>query len=555
VEHGTAVLLTLIVYNVTLVSIGLWSQRRTHDGVDYFLGGRRLGAWVASISASASSSSAWTLLAVSGAAFQFGVSALWLFPACVSGFLINWFVLAPRLRRLPAAADAVTVTDVVTGGLPGSEHRPGDAVTRLNVWVASAIVLFCFSVYVGSQFHAAGKTFSDTFAMDEGRAILVGGAVVLLYTFLGGFWAVSVTDTFQGLLMALTAVLLPIAALWEVGGPGALIEGMRAVPIEHYMSWTRDFTGVAALGFVLGTLGIGLGYPGQPHVVNRFMALRGGVDELRRARLIAIGWAIVVYAGMLLLGLCGRVLFGELGDQETVFVRVSNELFPPVVAGVMVAAVLSAIMSTADSQLLVAASSVTHDLRFGGPSARVMLRRSRMIVTIIGIIAIVIALVMIRHKRIFDSVLFAWSALGAAFGPLALVTVFRGPRPPLCVLCTMTAGFAASVVASSTISSPGKVLDNVAPFLLALVIALLPSRLAARGAERTPPLFRCRMERSTVGAGAGMCVARFARSRSIPHERPCAPRTDVRRRVRAFFALLERLVVRRALGQCAIKAP
>lgn len=473
-ERGTAVLLTLIAYNVTLVSIGLWSQRRTHDGVDYFLGGRQLGAWVASISASASSSSAWTLLAVSGAAFEFGVSALWLFPACVSGFLINWFVLAPRIRRLPAARDAVTLTEVLTGGLPNPARTPSDAVRRVNVWVASLIVLFCFSVYVGSQFHAAGKTFSDTFAMDEGRAILLGGAVVLLYTLLGGFWAVSVTDTVQGLLMALTATLLPMAALWTVGGPGALLEGLREVPGEHYMSWRRDFAGVAALGFVLGTLGIGLGYPGQPHVVNRFMALRGGVGELRRARFIAIGWAVVVYAGMLVLGLCGRVLFGELGDQETVFVRVSNELFPPLLAGVMVAAVLSAIMSTADSQLLVAASSVTHDLRFGGASARVMLRRSRLIVMFIGIVAILIALIMIRHKRIFDSVLFAWSALGAAFGPLALVTVFRGPRPPLCVLCTMTFGFAASVVASSTVSSPGKVLDNVAPFVLALVIALMP---------------------------------------------------------------------------------
>ncbi len=473
-EHANVVLITLIAYKVTLVAIGLWSQRRTHDGVDYFLGGRRLGAWVASISASASSSSAWTLLAVSGAAFQFGVSALWLFPACVSGFLLNWLVLAPRLRRLPRARGAVTLTEVLTGGLPQTQALSGNTLTRLNVWIASLIVLFCFSVYVGSQFHAAGKTFGDTFAMDEGRAILLGGVIVLLYTFLGGFWAVSVTDTLQGLLMALTATLLPVAALIEVGGFGALVEGMRAVSGEHYLSATRDFAGVAAFGFVLGTMGIGLGYPGQPHVVNRFMALRGGDVALRHARAIAIGWAVVVYAGMLLLGLCGRVLFGALGDQETIFVRASNELFPPLVAGIMVAAVLSAIMSTADSQLLVAASSVTHDLRFGGTTPKSMLRRSRAVVSAIGLLAIVIALVMIRHQRIFDSVLFAWSALGAAFGPLLLVTVFRGPRTPLCVLCTMSVGFVSSIVASSTIASPGKVLDNVAPFLLALVLALLP---------------------------------------------------------------------------------
>ena len=474
-ERGFTVLLTLVAYNVTLVAIGLWSQRRTHDGVDYFLGGRRLGAWVASISASASSSSAWTLLAVSGAAFQFGLSALWLFPACVGGFVINWFVVAPRLRRLPSARNAVTLTEVLTGGLPGA-NSAGQGVARANVWLASGIVLFCFSVYVGSQFHAAGKTFADTFSMDEGQAIVIGGVVVLLYTFLGGFWAVSVTDTLQGLLMVVAAVVLPGVALAKVGGLGALVEGIRAVPGAEATSWTRNLTGAAALGFVVGTLGIGLGYPGQPHVVNRFMALGGGHAALARARIIAIAWAAVIYAGMLLLGLCGRVLFGELRDQETILVRVSNELLPPLVAGVMVAAVLSAIMSTADSQLLVAASSVTHDLRFGGADARGMLRRSRLVVMVIGLLAIAIALVMIRHKRIFDSVLFAWSALGAAFGPLLLVTVFRGPRTPWCVLCTMGTGFVASIVASSTISSPGKVLDNVVPFALALLMALLPWR-------------------------------------------------------------------------------
>lgn len=486
-EHGTAVLITLIVYNLALVGIGLWSHGRMRDGVDYFLGGRRLGAWVASVSASASSSSAWTLLAVSGAAFQFGLSALWLFPACVSGFALNWLVLAPRVRSSSAAHGAVTLTEIVTGGLPSHSRAP---VARLNVWVASLIVLFCFSVYVGSQFNAAGKTFADTFAMDEGRAILLGSIVVLLYTLLGGFWAVSVTDTLQGLLMALTAVVLPIAALLRVGGFGALVDALGAVPVDHYTSWTRDFTGVAAVAFVLGTMGIGLGYPGQPHVINRFMALRGGTRELGQARLIAMGWAVVVYAGMLLLGLCGRVLFAQLGDQESVFVRASNELFPPVIAGIMVAAVLSAIMSTADSQLLVAASSVTHDLGFGGADARVMLRRSRFVVLLIGLIAVAIALVMIRHKHIFDSVLFAWSALGAAFGPLLLVTVFRGRRSPWCVLCTMTVGFVASIVASATIASPGKILDNVVPFLLALVVALLPWPPAPHSESRGDGLTR-----------------------------------------------------------------
>jgi sodium/proline symporter len=470
-----AVLLTLVTYKVALVLIGLWSQRKTHDGVDFFLGGRQLGSLVAAVSASASSSSAWTLLAVSGAAFEFGLSALWLFPACVGGFLLNWYVIAPRLRRFRRARDAVTLTEVLAGP---EEIDPG--TRRLVVWVASLIVLFCFSIYVGSQFHAAGKTFAETFALDESKSILLGSAIVLFYTLLGGFWAVSVTDTLQGLLMAATALLLPLAALWEVGGFAELAAGVRTVPVEHYLDPVRNFAGPAALGFILGTLGIGIGYPGQPHVVNRFMALRGGDDALRNARRVALAWAVVVYAGMLLLGLCGRVLFGTLGDQERIFIRASSELFPPVVAGVMIAAVLSAIMSTADSQLLVAASAVTHDLRFGGRDASTMLRRSRVVVFVLGLAAVVIALVMIRHRRIFDSVLFAWSALGASFGPLLFVTLLRGPVPPRGTLLSMMTGFVLSVLASTTTQSPGKVLENVVPFLVALGIALLPWPTAPR---------------------------------------------------------------------------
>lgn len=452
------VLLTLIVYNLTLVGIGWFARSRTHDGVDFFLGGRKLGPWVAAISAAASSSSAWTLLAVSGAAFQFGVAALWLFPACVGGFMLNWYLIAPRLQRYGHRTGAVTLTDALVG--PGD-----DAMRRLARYVASGIVLFAFSVYVGSQFNGAGKTFAATFDVSETGAILIGAVVVLAYTLLGGFWAVSLTDTLQGLLMAAVAVVLPLMALLDTGG-GALWHASG--------DWTRGFAGFAAFGFVLGTLGIGIGYPGQPHVVNRFMALAEASGAVTRARRVAITWAVLVYAGMLVLGLCGRVLFQQLADGETVFIRATYELFPPVLAGVMIAAVLSAIMSTADSQLLVAASSATHDLGWSG-GHRVLLR-SRLIVLALGVVAVVIALVMVRNQKLFDSVLFAWSALGAAFGPALVVTLWRQPLSPGHLLVTMLTGFTLSVWASSTTQSPGKVLENVVPSAAGLLVALAPAR-------------------------------------------------------------------------------
>jgi sodium/proline symporter len=465
--RAQAVLITLVLYKLVLVGLGVLSQRRVRDGVDFFLGGRNLGPTVAAVSASASSSSAWTLLGVSGAAYAWGLSAVWLFPACVGGFLLNWYVLARGLRDGSRASGAVTVTEVIAG-------PPGRPLARTITWVASGIVLFSLAFYVAAQFQAAGKAFHETFGWGITESVLLGSGVVVVYTLLGGFWAVSLTDTLQGLLMAATAVLLPVAALVAVGGPAGLAEGMRAVPAEHFLNLTGRSAEVAGVGFVLGLLGIGLGYPGQPHVVNRFMALREGEGTLRVARRIAMGWAVVVYSGMLVLGWCGRVLYPALADKEVLFVRATNELFPPVVAGIMLAAVLSAIMSTADSQLLVAGSAVTHDLKLGGTTPRAMLLRSRIVVVLLSLGAVEVALV--GNQEIFSRVLFAWSAMGSAFGPLLLVIVLRGPVEPRRALAAMVLGFVLSVGAYSFPVTKGGFWERIVPFGVALAVLTVPAR-------------------------------------------------------------------------------
>jgi Na+/proline symporter len=305
--------------------------------------------------------------------------------------------------------------------------------------------------------------------MDRVSAIWLGAGIVLLYTMLGGFWAVSLTDALQGLLMAATAVLLPVAALVAVGGPWGLAAGLAEVAAPGYLSLWRGMAPAAALGFVLGLLGIGLGYPGQPHVVNRFMAIR---DEraVVVGRRISVAWAVVIYIGMILLGLCGRVLYPGLIDPELVFVTAANGLFHPIVSGVMVAAVLSAIMSTADSQLLVAASTVTHDLGLGGKSRARLVTRSRVVVVLLSLGAVLAALY--GSQQIFSRVLFAWTAMGSAFGPLLLVTVLRGPVPPRTSLCSMAAGFLLAVLAYTFPETRGGFLERVLPFLIALAIAL-----------------------------------------------------------------------------------
>ncbi len=461
-----AIAITLVAYNIALVAIGLWAQRRTADGADFFLGGRKLGPVVAAISASASSSSAWTLLGVSGFAYQFGVSAIWLFPACVGGFVINWFLLARPLREQSHRQGLLTATEVLAGPPDRPLHR---AIATL----ASLVVLVFFTIYVASQFQGAGKTFHEAFGISTEISVLVGAGVVVLYTLLGGFWAVSLSDTVQGFVMALTSLMLPLAALVAVGGPRALVTALSELADPAYLSLTQGFGPWVGAGFVAGLLGIGLGYPGQPHVVNRFMALREGEGELRRARWVAISWAVLVYAGMILLGICGRVLLDGLADNEVVFLAVADRLFSPVVAGIMIAAVLSAIMSTADSQLLVAASSVTHDLGLGGKTTASMLSRSRAVVLLLSVLAVLTAL--LGPSEIFTPVLVAWSALGAVFGPVLLVTALRGPVSPGRTLTAMTIGLLLAIAGAIFRQKTGlpwaAITERVLPFVVGLLIA------------------------------------------------------------------------------------
>jgi sodium/proline symporter len=471
-SHEQIVLVTLVVYKLVLVGIGLVTKGRTHDGLDFFLGGRQLGPTVAAISSAASSSSAWTLLGVSGAAYGWGLGALWLFPSCVGGFIINWMLIAPGLRRISHEGGAVTVTELLAGPV-------GQTGRRLVVVVASLIILLSLGAYVASQFQGAGKAFNETFGLSVTMSILLGAAVVLLYTMLGGFWAVSVTDTLQGFLMAIASVVIPAAALIAVGGPAGLWAGLQQVPVDGYLSLTRGWEWPLGIGFILGVFGIGMGYPGQPHVVNRFMAMKLGDASMRRARQIGIGWAVIVYSGMILLGLSGRVLFPDLTDPEVVLITAANSLLPAVAAGIVIAAVLSAIMSTADSQLLVAASSLTHDLGIGNGGRWGLLARSRVVVVLLGIGAVGGALY--GSQEIFSRVLFAFSAMGAAFGPLLVVTIWKGPVAPRPTLIAMLAGFTLSIAAYSLPAFAWKaVLERIVPVLVALTIAWLAAGAVSR---------------------------------------------------------------------------
>ena len=448
---------TMIFYLVALLAIGFWARRRTVDTSDFHLAGRKMGPIVASLSASASSSSAWTLLGVSGAAYAWGLQAMWLMPAVISGFAINWFFVAPRLQSASRANDTLTLVEFLASGMPAGSRR---ALRTLG----AAIVLFCFTFYIASQFQAAGNAIEAALSVSSTLAIVSGALIVVGYVFLGGFWAASVTDALQGLMMLFVALVLPVFAVVAAGGPAGIHEGLAALGDPSLIRIVDQPGLPLALVFIAGLFGIGLGYPGQPHVVNRFMALEKS-DSIRFARTIALSWAAVIYTGMVILGWSARVLMPELADGESALLLLSAELLPAALGGVIVGGVLAAIMSTSDSQLLVAGSAASHDLRGGNFSLRI----DRLVIVLIGIAAVLLALLF--PATIFDRVLFAWQGLGNAFGPLLIVILIAGSVKPGFRLAAMLTGFGLTVAFSQAANAPGDAAERLIPFFVALAIA------------------------------------------------------------------------------------
>ena len=461
------VLITLIVYLVVLLGIGLWARRRVGDSTDFHLAGRRLGPVVAALSASSSSSSVWTLLGVSGAAWLWGVQAMWLIPAVVSGFFINWFLVAPRLQAASRDNGSVTLVEFLASGCGAREA----ALLRS---IGAVLILFCFSLYVAAQFQGAGTAIAAALpGVGTTAAVVTGAVVVVAYVMLGGFWAASVTDALQGLMMLFVALVLPWFALAAVGGPGELAAGLRGLGDLGLLRLVDQPDLMLAMVFVAGLFGIGLGYPGQPHVVNRFMALRSP-EDIRLARTVALAWAAVIYIGMVVLGWSGRVLMPDIVDHESVLLELSVSLLPALLGGLVTGGVLAAIMSTSDSQLLVAGGAVSHDLR----RRRTSVAEDRIVVLIVGATALALALFV--PATIFERVLFAWQVLGNGFGPLLLVLLWIGPVVDRYRTAAMLAGAGLTVLISFLPSAPGNAVERLVPFAVAAAIAVAGAMRARR---------------------------------------------------------------------------
>ena len=451
------VLITIIVYNFLLIAIGFWAKKRTSNQDDFYLGGRGLGPFVAALSASASSSSAWSLLGVSGAAYVWGLSAIWLLPGVLIGYFVSWTWVAPRLMEISQKTGAVTLPELLFGDFNEKE--------KIILLRLTTIIITCsLIVYVAAQFQGAGTAFSSALGISQELSIIIGATVILTYTFIGGFWAASLTDAIQAMLMLIVALLLPAFLLVFIGGFDDLIFSVKAIGTEAEGSLTGVHTGLMGLGFIIGTISIGFGYPGQPFVVNRFMAARD-IKAIRRGRIIAIGWATVIFGGMILLGLCAKVMYSTVPDPESVLFFISQRLFGPVFAGIITAAVLSAIMSTADSQLLAVASSVDRDWK-GGRGTNI--NSARVAIFLVVIFAVILSLY--APETIFTRVVFAWTALGAAFVPMVFSKVLSWKVSSIAAGLSIVTGFLMTVILHQLPDTPGDILERVLPMLLGFII-------------------------------------------------------------------------------------
>jgi sodium/proline symporter len=416
-----------------------WINRRSGRSLSgFYLGDKRFSGWAMAFSTNATGESGWLLLGLTGMGYLIGVSALWIILGEILGIGLSWMLLARRLKRGADQLQAITVPDYLAG-------RFDDKRGVLRV-VSVLIILSMVTTYTSAQMVATGKAFSAFLDIDYGTGAILGGAIALAYTAVGGFSAVVYTDVLQGVLMLVGLIVLPLAGISAAGGWDAMLVTLQAADPALVAPFGKYGLTTAGIIAVVSSVAIGLPFLGVPQLLVRYMALRDE-GQVRQAATISVACLLVYTLGAVLAGIAGRALFPQLADHETVMPTMSRELFDPLITGLFVTVVLAAIMSTVDSLLLLASSAVVRDTAqkvFGlsGSEARLSFY-GKLVTVLIGITAVVVALD--QTRTIFDFVLFAWSGLGAAFGPVVLCSLFWKRMTRAGAIAGMTGGFAVTV--------------------------------------------------------------------------------------------------------------
>ena len=473
VDNNMAIGFTFLAYLLLMLGVGIVAYQRTTNLSDYILGGRSLGPWTSAISAGASDMSGWLLLGLPGAAYVSGISASWIAVGLLIGTWLNWLVVARRLRLYSfKLSDSLTLPEYFA-------NRFQDKTQLLRV-ISAIFILMFFLFYTSSGLVAGGRLFETVFGYDYTIAVTIGTIAVISYTFFGGFLAVSWTDLIQGLMMAAALAIVPVIAFSDLGGASGAGAALAAES-EHMLAWFRD----ASTGEALTTIGIisslawGLGYFGQPHILARFAAIRSDRD-IPAARRIAVSWTAIALVSSIAVGLLGvGFVQRDLADGETVFMVMVNIIFHPVIAGILLAAILAAIMSTADSQLLVSSSALTDDFykaifrKDASQTELVWVGRF----AVIGIAVLAYLLALNPDATVLDLVAYAWAGFGAAFGPALIMSLYWRRMNKWGALAGIVVG-GVTVVLWAEISGGIFDLYEIVPGVILAYIAIVVASLA-----------------------------------------------------------------------------
>lgn len=408
-------------YLIGMLLIGIYFYRQTSTLSDYILGGRGLNSWVAAMSASASDMSGWLLLGLPGYAYLSGLEATWIALGLLIGTYANWRFIAKRFRNYSEISnDSITFSEFLS-----NRYKDDSGILKI---LSAIVILVFFLIYTASGFVAGAKLFHTVFGLPYFKALTIGVFVIISYTFLGGFMAVSWTDFFQGMIMIFAITIVPILAIQNTGGLSYSIAEIKHSNAHLLNAFTNSKGESIGLISILSLMAWGLGYFGQPHILCRFMAIKSG-KHVKKARTIAVTWSSISLISAIIIGLIGSVYITQTLDgpaSETVFILLVHSITNPLVGGFLLAAILAAIMSTADSQLLVTSSALTEDIY------RMYLRKDasekhyvwigRLTVIIIAIIAYIIALN--PKSNVLTLVGYAWAGFGAAFGPVVILSLF-----------------------------------------------------------------------------------------------------------------------------------
>ena len=469
-------MIVFIVYLAFMLGIGLYFFFKSKGGgeKEYFLGGRQMGAWVSALSAGASDMSAWVLMGLPASIYALGIGQTWIAIGLGIGYCLSWIIEAPRLRRFSIAAnDSITIPQYLT-----NRFLSQSSVLRI---LCAVIFIVAYTIYAASSIKACGTLFNTVIGIDTNIAMYIAAIVIISYTFLGGFSAVCWTDFFQGLLMLAALLIAPIFALFLIQSGSVSVHG--AMPdgfFKLFTSW-KD---------VISGLGWGLGYFGMPHIIIRFMAVKSE-KELKKSSVIGISWTLVILTMSVVSAIVGRMFLGEISDSSTIFITLVRTIFPSLISGILLSAILAASMSTADSQLLASASAFASDIYKPvfrkNASDREMLWAGRFIVLLIAVIALIIASNP-NSGTIMGLVENAWGVFGASFGPAILLSLFWKRLTFSGATAGIAAGAAVDILWFVLLSDTG-IYEIIPGFIAGAAAAIVVSLISKKPSEEVEQLF------------------------------------------------------------------